>query len=195
MARAARRSSTPRGRRAGAPLRAAALLAAGLAVAFLLVGCNTNPEDTTNVVEGQPMKLGELLYNVQISRYLNPSDPEDRAYLVGQPPPSNDQYYLGVFMQIHNESDAAQRLPTQFRVVDTVGTKFKPVPTRSLFALKLGAAVPGNGVLPEPETTAANGPIQGSMVLFRIDSAAIQDRPLTLDIPSSSGVGRVELDI
>jgi hypothetical protein len=34
------------------------------------------------------------------------------------------------------------------------------------------------------------------MVLFKITSAAIQDRPLTLDIPSSTGtVGHVELDI
>jgi hypothetical protein len=34
------------------------------------------------------------------------------------------------------------------------------------------------------------------MVLFRIDGAAIQDRPLTLEIPSSGGsTGEVELDI
>jgi hypothetical protein len=33
------------------------------------------------------------------------------------------------------------------------------------------------------------------MVLFRIDGSAIQDRPLTLEIPSSEETGRVELDI
>ena len=34
------------------------------------------------------------------------------------------------------------------------------------------------------------------MVLFLIDEAAIEDRPLTLDIPSSTGpAGEVELDI
>ena len=116
--------------------------------------------------------------------------------MAGQPPLGPNQYYLGVFMQIQNKSSSAQRLPSNFRVVDTVGTRFKPVPSKSLFALKLGGNVAGNGVVPAPETTAANGPIQGSMVLFRINSAAIQDRPLTLDIPSSTGtVGHVVLDI
>ena len=53
-----------------------------------------------------------------------------------------------------------------------------------------------NEQLPEPESTAANGPIQGAMVLFLIDEAATEDRPLILDIPSSAGAaGEVELDI
>jgi hypothetical protein len=184
------------GRTTSLRLGAALALATALAAATLLSGCTTDPESATNASEGEGMKLGELLYNVQITRYLNPSDAEDRAYLVGQRPPTNDQYYLGVFLEIHNESSASQQVPTNFRVVDTVGDTFKPVPTKSLFALKLGSRIPDDGVLPEPESTAANGPIQGAMILFRIDSAAIEDRPLTLDIPSSSGtVGHVELDI
>src|SRR5436190_8892183 len=112
-------------------------LAATLSVGILLSGCNTNPEAATNAAEGEGMQLGELLYNVQITRYLNPSDAEDKAYLVGQPQAGPNQYYLGVFMQIHNESTTTQHLPTNFRVIDTVGTRFKPVPSKSLFALKL----------------------------------------------------------
>ena len=177
-------------------LGAVVALATAFAVGILLSGCDSNPENATHVGEGEAIKLGDLLYNVQITRYLNPKDPEDKAYLAGQPALPSDQYYLGVFMQIQNESDVTQQVPTDFRVVDTVGTTFKPVPSTSLFALKLGGKVNQNGVLPEPETSAANGPIEGSMVLFRIDSAAIEDRPLTLDIPSSTGaVGHVELDI
>jgi hypothetical protein len=178
--------------------RLGAVLALAVAVAAggLLSGCNTNPEDRLHAQEGEAMKLGELLYNVEITRILNPSDPEDKAYLAGQPPPSKNQYYLGVFMQVKNEGDTAQRVPTDFTVADTAGTEFKPVTSRSLFALKLGGTVASGDELPEPESTAANGPIQGSMVLFRIDGAAIQDRPLTLDIPSSAGpTGEVELDI
>jgi hypothetical protein len=177
-------------------LGAVLVLAAAVAAGVMLSGCNTNPEDTLHVNEGQAMKLGDLLYNVQITRILNPSDPEDKAYLAGQPPPSKDQYYLGVFMQIQNEGDASQRVPTEFTVADTAGTKFRPLRSRSLFALKLGGTVASGGELPEPESTAANGPIEGSMVLFRVDGAALQDRPLILDIPSSTGaVGDVELDI
>jgi hypothetical protein len=56
--------------------------------------------------------------------------------------------------------------------------------------------VPPDSQLPKPETVAAAGPIQGSMVLFLIDQAATDNRPLTLEIPASSGsTGEVELDI
>ncbi len=185
-------------RAAGPKTRLGAVVAliAALLVGLALAGCDTDPEATLDVDEGQGMQLGDLLYNVQISRFLNPKDDEDKAYLVGQPPPKRNQFYLGVFMQVQNTSGAPQQVPTGFRVTDTVGTEFKPVPSHSLFALDLGGTVPQNGELPKPETTAANGPIQGAMVLFLVDSAAVEDRPLVLDIPSSTGaIGHVELDI
>jgi hypothetical protein len=173
-----------------------ALALASALVAGTLSGCETNPESDLSVEEGQPMKLGDLLYNVQISRFLNPSDPEDEAYLAGRPPPPNDKLYLGVFMLIENEGDTAQDVPADFKVVDTEGTEFNSISSDSLFALELGGKVGANEQLPAPESTAANGPIQGAMVLFLIDEAATEDRPLTLDIPSPSGpAGEVELDI
>jgi hypothetical protein len=187
MPRAASRPTTRLG---------AALVLGALVAALLLSGCETNPESDLTVDEGAPVKLGDLLYNVQISRFLNPADPEDKAYLADQPPPPNDKLYLGVFMLIENEGDTAQEVPTDFKVADTQGTEFDPIPSRSLFALELGGTVPGNRQMPELESTAANGPIQGAMVLFLIDEAATQQTPLTLDIPSQEGsVGEVELDI
>jgi hypothetical protein len=186
-------------RAAGRPttrLGVASVLAAALVVGVLLSGCETSPESDLSVEEGQPMKLGDLLYNVQISRFLNPRDPEDEAYLAGQPPPPNNKLYLGVFMLIENEADTAQDVPADFKVVDTKGTEFSPIPSNGLFALELGGKVAADEQLPEPESTAGNGPIQGAMVLFLIDEASTEDRPLTLDIPSSAGsVGEVELDI
>jgi hypothetical protein len=177
-------------------LGAIVALVAALLVGAALSGCGSNPEATLHVDEGEGMQLGDLLYNVQITRFLNPKDGEDKAYLVGQPEPKRNEYYLGVFMQVQNTSGALQNVPTAFQVTDTVGTEFKPLPSRSLYALDLGGKVPPNSQLPEPETTAANGPIQGAMVLFKVDIAAVEDRPLILDIPSSTGaVGHVELDI
>ncbi len=174
----------------------ALVLALGLASGALLSGCVSNPENATSVDEGQGMQLGDLLYNVQITRFLNPKDDEDKAYLQGQPPLPSNLYYLGVFMQIQNKGDTAQQIPKDFTIVDTEGTKFKPVPSHSLFALGLGTNVAADGEVPPPESTAANGPIQGSMVLFRVDDRSIEDRPLILHIPSSSGpAGEVELDI
>src|SRR5919198_225740 len=133
-------------------------IALALAAALLASGCgSSDPESDLTVSEGEPVKLGDLIYNVP---------------------------------------DWAQQVATGFRVVDTGGTEFKPIPSHSLFALKPGAKVAADGELPEPETTAASGPIQGSMILFRVDEEAIQARPLTLRIPSPRGpVAEVELDI
>jgi hypothetical protein len=179
-------------RRLGAVLAVAAAIVAGA----LFSGCETSPENETEVMEGIPIKVGDLLYNVQITRILNPKDPEDKAYLVGQEAPSPDQYYLGVFMKVENEGGEPAEVPSEFEIEDTVGTTYDPVPSDSLFALKTGSMVHEGDQLPELESTAANGPIQGAMVLFRITDAAIEDRPLTLHIPSSTGeAGEVELDI
>src|SRR3954453_20928170 len=180
------------------PARLGSVLAPAVVIVIgaLLSGCDTSPENANQVSEGQGMKLGDLLYNVQITRILNPGDKEDSAYLVGQKAPDPDQYYLAVFMRIDNEGSGSADVPNDFNIVDTVGDTFDPIPSQSLFALKLGATVHPGDQLPEPETTAANGPIQGSMVLFRITGAAIQDRPLTLEIHSPDGsTGEVELDI
>ena len=194
MLRAAGRSTmrlVPRG-----ALGVTLALAAALVVGVVLSGCETDPEKDLSAEEGQQMRLGDLLYNVQISRFLNPRDPEDEAYLAGQPQPPNDKLYLGVFMVIENEGDTTQEVPADFTVIDTEGTEFEPIPSDSLFALELGGKVAPNDQLPDLESTAANGPIQGAMVLFLIDEAAIEDRPLTLDIPSSAGpAGEVELDV
>ena len=185
-------------RAAGAKTRlgAVSVLLVAFVAGLLLAGCGSDPEDTLKVDEGEPMKLGELVYNVQISRFLNPNDDEDKAYLAGQPPPPNNEFYLAVFMQVSNHAGTAEPVPTDFTVEDTVGTRFKPVQSDSLFALDLGGKVPPNGQLPKPETTAANGPIQGAMVLFLVDRSALEDRPLILHIPAPSGpAGGVELDI
>jgi hypothetical protein len=171
----------------------AAIAAVALGAAFS--GCDTAPENANQVTEGQGMKLGDLLYNVQITRILNPADQEDKAYLVGQPSPGADRYYLAVFMRIDNDGDAIGQI-ADMQIVDTVGDTFDPIPSKSLFALNLDATIRPGDQLPEGETTAANGPIQGAMVLFRIDGSAIQDRPLTLHIASPDGsTGEVELDL
>jgi hypothetical protein len=178
--------------RLGAIAAAVVAIAAGV----VLSGCDTAPENADQVTEGQGIKLDDLLFNVQISRELNPGDTEDKAYLVGQKPLGPDQYYFGVFMRIQNEGDASAQVPTDMSVVDTVGDAFKPLQSNSLFALKLGDTIHAGDEVPAGESVAANGPIQGSMVLFRIDSSAIQDRPLTLHITTSTGsAGEVELDL
>src|SRR4029078_11362131 len=107
-------------------LGAVSALVVAFVAGLLLAGCGSDPEDTLKGDEGGPNKVGELVYNVQISRFLNPNDGEDQAYLVGQPPPPNNKFYLGVFMQVSNDAGTAEPVPTDFTLEGTVGTRFKP---------------------------------------------------------------------
>jgi hypothetical protein len=175
-------------------------LAATLCLALIAViaaGCGNNTSDKS-VTEGEPLELGNLSINVQLTRFLNPTDPEDRQYLVGAqvpPPPGKD--YLGVFMQIHNGGDRAVALPTaaDMRVVDTTGVAYPPLPSHSGFALALGTMLAGHATAPSPDSPAGSGPIQGSVVLFLVDQGVSENRPLELHILADGEKGTVELDI
>jgi hypothetical protein len=187
-------------------------LALIVAVGALLAGCGE--EEELEVIEGEPLHLGDLSFNVQITRFLNPGDPEDAAYLTGLEPPPAEEAYLGVFLTIENEGEEVGEVPDGIRVVDTQGEEYEPIPSESSFALPLpgeggttgaqGTApsdeeptgVEPGGELPQPDTVPAYGPIGGSMLLFRVDEAVAENRPLELEIPGESGeTGRVELDI
>jgi hypothetical protein len=177
-------------RLSGLGIAATLLIAAALAVA----GCGE--EEELDVIEGEPVELGELLYNVQITRFLNPNDPEDVAYLHGQRPPAPDEEYLAVFMTIDNEGDETAELPHEMTIRDTRDNTYEPLESESAYALALGSTVPAGGEVPVPDTPAASGPINGSMVLFRVDRTVTENRPIELEIPSDTGEeGRVELDI
>jgi hypothetical protein len=170
-------------------------VAAALLAASLLSACGASDEETT-VSEGEPITVDDLDYNVVISRFLNPDDTEDAAYLVKQPPLEGDQLYLGVFMQIENSSSDEGIVPSSFTVIDTQGAKYTPIASSSPYSLPLGGSIPADGQLPKPDSTPAVGPIEGSMVLFRITQASTENRPLELQIPSGTGEpGTVELDI
>lgn len=166
-----------------------------VAAALLVAGCGEEEEEF-DVVEGEPVELGELLYNVQITRFLNPSDPEDEAYLSEQPAATSDEEYLAVFMTIENEGDSSAELPEEMTIRDTRDSTYEPLESESVYALELGSTVPAGGDVPEPDTPAASGPINGAMVLFRVDRTVNENRPIELEIPGDAGEeGRVELDI
>jgi hypothetical protein len=177
------------------PGRLGLALLALLALALPLAGCG-GEEEELDVIEGEPIEADEVSYNVVLSRFLNPDDEEDSAYVVGQPEPPPGQDYFGVFMQIINESDETVSLPDEMRVIDTVDTVYQPLESDSPFALPLGAPLEPEGQYPIPDSVAADGPTQGSLVLFLIEQASTENRPLELEIPLPSGkIGIIELDI
>lgn len=174
----------------------ACLLAAFLLSAVALLASCGEENETQDLFEGEPVELGELQWNVLFSRFLNPYDVEDEAYLVGQPPPPADAAYLGVFVQVINkDKDNPQPLPEQLTVEDTEHNVFDSIESESLYALHLGTEVDPEDQLPALDSSPQSGPIQGSLVLFLIPDDASEDRPFVLSIPGDGGPATVELDL
>jgi hypothetical protein len=50
-------------------------------------------------------------------------------------------------------------------------------------------------VLPIPDSAAASGPIQGALILFRLKTPSLQNRPLKLFIEHEGDEATVDLDL
>jgi hypothetical protein len=170
------------------------LLLAALALALAVSACGYESHET-EVAEGEPVKLGELSYNAIFSRFLNPNDNEDSAYLVGQEPPPPGSAYFGVFFEVQNESEETQELPDSFTIHDADKQKFESLPSESLFAFPLGGEVEGQEQIPVLDSTPEQGAIEGSVVLFLLPAEASENRPLTLEIETEDATGEIELDL
>jgi hypothetical protein len=182
----------PRRTRLALPLLAALLL--GL-VAMTVSACGYS-SDSKDVVEGEPVKLGELQFNVTFSRYLNPADNEDAAYLVGQPAPPEGSDYFGVFFEVQNESEEPQTLPSSMKITDAAHQTYDVIPSESLYALDFGGEVEPQEQVPVLDSTPQQGPIEGSVAIFLLPAAASDNRPLTLHLETPNGEkGEVTLDL
>jgi len=173
------------------------VLAVVLCLALVgFVGCGNDLSKEGD--EGVPIQLGQLEFNVQLTRFLNPADPEDHEYLAGQqlPTPAGKSY-LAVFMTIKNHSDDPVRLPTpdQMSIVDTTGAAYAALASSTDFAVPLGSTLEGGGDIPAPGTAAASGPTQGGIVIFLVDQGITENRPLDLEIEHEGETGTIKLDI
>jgi hypothetical protein len=202
----ARPSRASRLRRAVSLRPARALLLVALAVAFAgaQAGCASKIETrTVGQTEGLYIDVGELKYQVQLSRIINPNDVEDRAYLVGLPAgtvqPKSDEAWFGVWMRVQNTTDK-ETLPSakEFEISDTQDHKFTPIPlTNNPFAYAAQSLGP-QAVVPSSNSPAGEGVIQGSLILFKLTTEALANRPLEFKIVNPTkpdDVGVVDLDV
>jgi hypothetical protein len=173
-------------------------LLAALALAALVIGVSAcgYTSSSKDVAEGEAVHLGELQFTVTFSRYLNPNDNEDAAYLVGQPPPPNGSTYFGIFFEVQNESEEVQTLPSTLKITDAADKTYNVIPSESLYALEFGGEVEPQEQIPVLDSTAQQGAIEGSLALFLLPAEASSNRPLTLHIPGSNGEeAEVTLDL
>jgi hypothetical protein len=169
--------------------RRLALIACSLVAAAPLAGCG-NKEDVIKSAdtEGAYLDLGQLRYQVEISRQLNPADVEDRAYLQGIPRSvaalKPGESWFAVFVRVENDYKTPRKAATQFELTDTQGTIYRPVaiPRANPFAYE-GGKVAGKSTLPPAGSVAQlNESVGGALVLFKVKTTSFDNRPLELKI-------------
>jgi hypothetical protein len=180
----------------------AALLASGG-----LTACGVHHDEDAKIqhIEGEGfyLSLGELKYQVQGSRQLNPDDVQDKALLAGIPAGEqdldDDELWFGVFMQVENESEEPLRPASDIEIVDTQEDIFTPVELdqSNPFAYRPEDPIAGGEIAPIADTPAFNTANQGSLLLFKLTLDAIDNRPLELKMESSTTdqTGIIDLDV
>jgi hypothetical protein len=164
-----------------------------------LSACGDDGPQKTAESEGTYVTIGKLQYQVQISRQLNPTDIEDRDYLVGVPPVQTalkpDEVWFGVFIRVKNTDEKTHVTSGDFTLADTVDDEYFPVKTTSLVGYAKTTLGPGD-VFPHSNETASYGPTQGKMLLFKLTNATLDNRPLELKIKAPNGdEGEIQLDV
>jgi hypothetical protein len=169
------------------PLEALVALLAALAIAFGAAACGKEEETSGN--EGQYIHAGDAVYQVQLSRLMNPDQRPDNDYLRGQPTLTGGQQYVGVFLTVENDGKKAYVPPRDMKVVDTQGNEYLPIDVSATgFGLSFSQPIAPNTRAPLPDSPAAAGPEGGALVLFRMSEVSVTENlPLDLKIPAPAG--------
>jgi hypothetical protein len=183
-------------------LRCLSLISA-LAATLAVGACGNKHEVVTHgETEGVYIDVGELKYQVQISRQLNPADIEDRTYLTGIAPEDremkNGEVWFAVFIRVQNETKETRRPAEEYEIEDTQENVYRPLElaTTNPFAYR-PLPMPPKSLIPKIDSIAAEGTVQGSLLLFKIPGPSLDNRPLEFVIKSPVGGddGTVALDI
>jgi hypothetical protein len=191
-------------------LRKLPLLALVVLAAISLAACgDSHTQVTTGTYAGESgqnapyLDVGRLVYEVQLSRQLNPYDEEDSAYLQGLSPQQRTlapgQEWFGVFLQVYNDGSAPAAAARDITIYDTQGNLYTPtVPSGvNQFAYRAGI-VRGHSRLPVPNSVASAGPTQGALLLYKIQTVSLDNRPLKVKIVDAihaTETASAELDV
>ncbi|MCU0312434.1 MAG: hypothetical protein MUC84_00030 [Solirubrobacteraceae bacterium] len=181
------------------------LLLIVLALATLgLSACGEREETITRgESEAEYVTLGDMQYQVQLSRRLNQFNEGDRSLLTGVPPTERilrrGDVWFAVWMRIWNRSEGTQVGADSFKIVDTRGQEYEPVPLAATNAFAYRARpVASDTEYPVSDSAAGQSPTAGSLVLFKLPERTLDFRPLELEFSSSALPGRessIRLDV
>jgi hypothetical protein len=192
-------TSSPRvsGARTGVARKAAVR---GIAVALALVAVlalaacgDSHTRVSTGTYAGESgqnapyLNVGPLVYQVQLSRELNPANVEDAAYLQGltsaQRTLHPGEEWFAVFIQVYNQTSTPHLGATNLTISDTQNNVYTPIVPGSAndFAYR-GGLIPADSQVPVPGSVAANGATQGALLLYKIQVVSLDNRPLKIHI-------------
>jgi hypothetical protein len=194
-------------RRLRKPLLALALL--GLAALALSACGNSETRVTTGTYAGESgqnapyLNVGPLVYEVQLSRELNPANVEDAAYLQGLTPLQRrlapGQEWFAVFIQVYNHSSVPHPGASTVTISDTQSNVYSPiVPDQTNQFAYRGGFIPADSRVPTPSSVAANGGTQGALLLYKIQIVSLDNRPLKIHIvdpQNATQTATAELDV
>jgi hypothetical protein len=165
------------------------IAACALPLALGLAACG-HKESHPTVADGEGFYVdaGPLTYQVQLSRELNPYNVEDKEYLAGvpttYPAPKPDEEWFAIFLWAKNTTHSSQTTTDTFDLVDTQGNTYYPVALNASvnpFAWTSQTLKPLE-TEPLAGSAASFSPTQGQELLFKINTSAYSNRPLTLEI-------------
>lgn len=167
--------------------------------AFGFAACGGDREETVTVGESEAVyvTLGDLQYQVQLSRQLDQFAPADRDLLKGVPAAQRklkaDEIWFGVWLRVQNGSEAPKTTADEFRIKDTTGREFKPVELGpdSPFAYRSVELAGERALYPPPNSASGQSPTTGAFLLFRMPISALDFRPLEFEFASSELPGKV----
>jgi hypothetical protein len=185
-------------------------LVLALLVAIALGACgNADTRVTTGTYAGESgqnapyLNVGPLIYEVQLSRELNPANIEDSAYLEALTPAQRTllpgQEWFAVFIQVYNHKSVPLPGATNLTISDTQENVYYPIVPgpANLFAYR-GGLIPPKSMVPAPGSVAYTGNTQGALVLFKIKVLSLDNRPLKIHIVDPTNptqTASAELDV
>jgi hypothetical protein len=192
-------------------LRKLPLVVLALVAALTLSACgDSHTKVSTGTYAGESganapyLNVGPLVYEVQLSRELNPTNIEDASYLQGLSPTERHlapgQEWFGVFVQVYNNTPRSLPAASSLTIADTQGNSYIPVVPNvtNQFAYRGDELVPAKSQLPLPGSIASAGATQGALLLYKIQIVSLDNRPLELKIADPSNpaeTASAELDV
>jgi len=191
-------------------VRRIVLAVLALGAALVLAACgDSHTHVSTGTYAGESgqnapyLNVGPLVYEVQLSRELNPANVEDAAYLQGLTPAQRElkpgEEWFAVFIQVYNHTSTSHLGASDVTISDTQSNVYTPIlpDQTNQFAYRAGLILAESQV-PVPGSVAANGGTQGALLLYKIQVVSLDNRPLKIHIvdpTDTTQTASAELDV